>query len=108
MPVAPMYSAEFTCASEKSGRRGKIFLSAPKRSSIHANGKSGSALIKSACCKAAFFRAAALQIKKLTSRYVQYGFAQFLLCALLPEKTQLFADGVLMKSEPRAFQCYLL
>ena len=39
--------------------------------------------------------------KKLTSRYVQYSFVQFLLCALLFEKIQLFADDVLMRGEPK-------
>ncbi len=37
----------------------------------------------------------------MTSRYVQYSFVQFLLCALLFEKIQLFADDVLMRGEPK-------
>ena len=37
----------------------------------------------------------------MTSRYVQYIFVKFLLCALLFEKIQLFADDVLMRGEPK-------
>ena len=33
--------------------------------------------------------------------YVQYSFAQCLPCALPAGKTRLFADGVLMRADPR-------